>query len=133
MPRAFVAVSVNPDPLVRLLEAQDIEAIPLTRDSVIENVRSLESSTIVIVDVESPEWVMREAQEHHKLTVAFGSAPEGQVTALVVSYQEFEDLMAMLRPFANPLTPVSESYVRRLAIVKSLYPVRRTEILDSRP
>lgn len=124
MPRAYVATK-NSENLVRLLEAQDFEAIPLTPDSIIDNIRSLESSNFLVVDAASPSWVMREAHEHHKLVVAFETTPEGGVTAFVDSEQQFDDLLALLKPLMRTLTPVSEEFVRRLAIIVAMYPVRQ--------
>ena len=102
----------------------------MTSDSVIDNIRSLETCNLVIVDIDSPSWVLREIEEHHKLAISIGSAPEGSITAMVDSHEKFDDIVALLRPFSRKLTPVSEEYIRRLAIVMAMYPVRRC--LDQR-
>ena len=125
MPRAFVAVSPDQD-IVRIVEDQGFEVIPLTDDSVIDNIRSLESCNVVIVDGCSPSWVMREVEEHHKLTIAYRNvAPGDTVTALVSSHEQLTDLLTMLKPFCKTLTPLSSEYVRRLATVMAMFPVRR--------
>jgi hypothetical protein len=121
-----VAVSTDQDNLVRILEDHDFEAIPLTADSVIDNIRSLETSNVVIVDGYSPSWVMREVEEHHKLTIGYRTvAPGDPVTALVTSDEQLVDLLTMLKPFCKTLTPLSPEYVRRLASVMAMFPVRR--------
>lgn len=125
MPRAFVAVSTNADTIIRMLEAQNVEAIPLTGDSVIDNIRSLETCNIVIVDAQTPSWVMREVKEHNKLAVAVETAPEGPVTAMVDTKEKFEDIVALLRPFSKVMVPITEDYVRRLATVMAMFPVVR--------
>jgi len=93
---------------------------------VIDNIRSLETSNVVIVDGYSPSWVMREVEEHHKLTIGYRTvAPGDPVTALVTSDEQLVDLLTMLKPFCKTLTPLSPEYVRRLASVMAMFPVRR--------
>jgi len=120
-----VAVSTDQDNLVRIFEDHGFEVIPLTSDSVIDNIRSLETSNLVIVDALSPSWVAREVQEHHKLTVAYLTAPLREVTAMVTSDEQLGDLLTMLKPFCKTLNPLSPEYVRRLASVMAMFPVVR--------
>ena len=109
---------------VEVLENEGYEAVPLTRDSVIDNIRSLESSDVVVVWDDSPSWVMRESLEHHKFTVSWGSSCWADVTVQVNDLDQFRDLIRRFLPYANPLTPVDKNYVEFLAKILALYPVR---------
>ena len=128
MTRAFVALQKSSASIVDLLEKEGYEAIPLTSDSIIENIRSLESSNFVIVDGESPPWVIREIQEHHLMSVAYCTYPlDHQVTALVDSIEKMNDLLVMLKPLIGALKPVDREFAKRLALVTAMFPVPRVE------
>lgn len=118
----------NPEPLIALLEAQNFEAIPLTDDSVLDNIKSLETSDLVILDSLSPAWISREAEEHHILCVAYGSFNvEQSITALLCSLSEVEDFLALSRPVLGALKPVTAGLIERIALIKVLYPPRQCQ------
>jgi hypothetical protein len=126
MPRVFVAVLENQEGYIQMTEDLGVEAIPLTSDSVIDNIRSLETCSLVLVDATTPSWVVREINEHHKMAVGVRSVPEGvRVTGLIDSLEKFADLMVLLRPVADGLSPADEDYIRRVATVRALFPAPR--------
>jgi len=122
---------MNPESLVSLLEAQDFEAIPLTSDSVLDNIRSLETCSLVIVDSTTPEWVYREADEHHLFSAAYltVSDDDRHVTAFLDSPEKFNDFIALIRPYVGPLKPVTAELIERIALVKALFPAKRMEVV----
>jgi hypothetical protein len=121
MTRAFVAVG-NPEFVTMMLESRDFEAIPITSDSVIDNINSLESSHFVVVDSTSPPWVLREINDRHLLSVAYETLPSDfEVTAFAESNLKFIDLLIILKDVAGALVPVTEEFARKLATIKVLY------------
>lgn len=113
---------------MHLLEAQDFEAIPLTDDSVVDNIESLQTCNLVIVDDSAPSWVLRETVDRHLMAASYLSTPiDFDVVAFVDDESKFVDFIAMVRPFLGPLKPVDADLIERIALVKALYPLRRTD------
>ena len=114
-----------------LLEAQDFEAIPLTSDSIIDNIKSLETCNLVVVDSETPEWVYREADEHNLFSAAYLTMRDDDryITAFIDSPEKFDDLIALIRPFVGPLKPVTAELIERIALVKALFTPRKVAVV----
>jgi hypothetical protein len=124
MQRAFVASS-DVDHFVELLEAQHFEAIPLTSDSIFDNIQSLETCVMILVDDKTPQWVLNEAKSRRKMIIAMMTVPpDVYVTAMITSEQEFHDLLEIIKPFNQSLIPIGDDFILCLARVKAMYPVR---------
>lgn len=122
-PRAFIATRQN-EALCRLFESLKAEAIPLTLyDSVIDNIESLHTCTIVIVDDSAPSWVLREVKDKSLFCVAFGSAPEGE--PVVCLFYSLDDVRAEYQTLVElgRGAPVTEQFVLSLAELKKKYPL----------
>jgi hypothetical protein len=126
--RVFLSVS-HPEKVITLLEGIGYEVIPLTNDSLVDNLDSFETVDVVVFDSESPSWILREIERQHKLAVVFSESPILQDTFVVASVDNlptFGDLMTFLKPLAGKLKPLDEDYINRLALIKSLYSTRKT-------
>ncbi len=119
--RAFVALNSHLSEVTEVVEELGHEAIPLTKDSVIDNLESFQTCDLVIVDSKSPKWVLREVNEGSKLSVAYSSVPECHVTCLVKDLVELRAFVEGVSDLAL-FTPVTESYVSKIADLKARFP-----------
>lgn len=124
--RAFVAVLKDQALLVEALEQCGIEVIPLTDDPVIDNMESLHTCQLVVVDDSSPPWVLREVQELSKFVIAYRSLPSIQPVCLLTSLTELQDCAHAAIGLCQ-MMPVTQDYVLNLAQLKARYPNYRLE------
>jgi len=120
--RAFVALNFNiQSEVVDIIEELGHEVIPLTSDSVIDNLESFQSCDLIVVSADSPPWVVRETREGSKLSVAYVSVPECHVTCLVKDLVELRAFIEGVSDLAH-FVPVTEHYVSKMADLKARFP-----------
>lgn len=125
--RAFVATARDKELIVDILEQHGIEVIPQTDDSIIDNLESLQTCSLIVVDSATSDWVLREIQDHKKFAVSYITSPNTPVVCHVVSPQQFSMFLDESKGMYG-MVPVTEEYVKRLGAIKLRF---RPQVMES--
>lgn len=126
--RAFVAVSRDVDKVLESVESNEIEAIPLTSDSIVDNLESFNTCSLILIDSDTPHWVLREISEQKKFSVSYLSIPDAPVVCHADSIEKLSEIIDESRDmWEHQVIPVTMDYVKKLGLLKIKYPVRRPE------
>lgn len=125
--RAFVAVSRDVDKVVELIESKEIEVIPLTSDSIVDNLESFNTCSLILIDSNTPHWVLREISEQKKFSMSYLSVPTAPVVCHADSIEDLSSIIDESRDmWEHQVIPVTPDYVRKLGQLKINYPARRS-------
>lgn len=117
--------------LMPRLEELGYQVLYLTSDALSMNLDSLVTCNLVVVNQNTPFWVLREADEHHLPVVCFETCPNFQDTApsiadtglcLALHDKDLVVIAKTLLPHVGDLVPVTDEYIEIIASLKVQYP-----------